>query len=325
MDKRIREKIALFVFAFLVVFAAVVLIGYFTTGRSWSVAASFVDDRVGRMDGYTVIGYAGVVDERSLGDSEDSENSGEDSATVDEGQGLRDDPSSSNASEAGDDAAGADTLGSTASSSTDEGAVGDSAESVMGSFESFRAAPSPVADAAAGESSESEDVGSSEASGAAISIGLDVLALYADMVPASSLGVFVSDIRQIYADKGAGTLTLDLYRVLEDGFPEIYEEGGKRIGVYGADVYTSKAWLGHYMKYFEENDADIVIGVTPRTGYLATYDGTDVVLVTTSDEGISTQGFFSSSTFVVRSPEKGDVGLVILTSNGTASSKVFDN
>ena len=195
----------------------------------------------------------------------------------------------------------------------------------MGSFESFRAAPSPVADAAAGESSESEDVGSSEASGAAISIGLDVLALYADMVPASSLGVFVSDIRQIYADKGAGTLTLDLYRVLEDGFPEIYEVGGKRIGVYGADVYTSKAWLGHYMKYFEENDADIVIGVTPRTGYLATYEGTDVVLVTTSDEGISTQGYFSGSTFVVRSPEKGDVGLVILTSNGTASSKVFDN
>ena len=79
MDKRIREKITLFVFAFLVVFAAVVLIGYFTTGRSWSVAASFVDDRVGRMDGYTVIGYAGVVDERSLGDSEElSENSGED-------------------------------------------------------------------------------------------------------------------------------------------------------------------------------------------------------------------------------------------------------
>lgn len=324
MDKRTREKIALFVFAFLVVFAAVVLIGYFTTGRSWSVAASFVDDRVGRMDGYTVIGYAGVVDERSLGDSEGSEKSGEDSATVDEGQGLRDD-SSSNASEAGDDAAGADTLGSTASSSTDEGAVGDSAESVMGSFESFRAAPSPVADVAAGESSESEDAGSSEASGAAISIGLDVLALYADMVPASSLGVFVSDIRQIYADKGAGTLTLDLYRVLEDGFPEIYEVGGKRIGVYGADVYTSKAWLGHYMKYFEENDADIVIGVTPRTGYLATYEGTDVVLVTTSDEGISTQGYFSGSTFVVRSPEKGDVGLVILTSNGTASSKVFDN
>ena len=71
---------------------------------------------------------------------------------------------------------------------------------------------------------------------------------------ASSLGVFVSDVRQIYADKGAGTLTLDLYRVFEDGFPKIYEVGGKRIGVYGADVYTSKASLGHYMKYFEEND-----------------------------------------------------------------------
>ena len=323
MDKRIREKIALFVFAFLVVFAAVVFIGYFTTGRSWSVAASFVDDRVGRMDGYTVIGYAGVVDERSLGDSEGSEKSGEDRQRLMRVRApmtplLQMHPKPATMLRA------LIPWGQLCLPRPTKVQLAIRLKASMGSL-IICAAPSPVADAAAGESSESEDVGSSEASGAAISIGLDVLALYADMVPASSLGVFVSDIRQIYADKGAGTLTLDLYRVLEDGFPEIYEVGGKRIGVYGADVYTSKAWLGHYMKYFEENDADIVIGVTPRTGYLATYDGTDVVLVTTSDEGISTQGFFSGSTFVVRSPEKGDVGLVILTSNGTASSKVFDN
>ena len=62
--------------------------------------------------------------------------------------------------------------------------------------------------------------------------------------------------------------------------------------MYGADVYTSKAWLKHYMGYFADNDADIVVGVTPRTGYLATYEGTDVVIVTTDNEGVSTQGVF---------------------------------
>ena len=120
-------------------------------------------------------------------------------------------------------------------------------------------------------------------------------------------------------------MTLDLARMLEDDSPAIYRVGGKQIGVYGARSCAGKNWLAHDLKYFARNDVDIVIGVTPRTDYLATYEGTDVVLVTTDEEGVGTQGYFSDATFVVRSPEKGDIGVVVLTSNGTASSKVFNN
>lgn len=61
MDKVSREKIALVVFALLVAFAGAALTSYFSTARTWNVAASFVDDTVGRMDGYTVLVYSGTM------------------------------------------------------------------------------------------------------------------------------------------------------------------------------------------------------------------------------------------------------------------------
>lgn len=61
MNKRTRERIALVVFLLLGFAVAVALMSYFSTGRSWNVAASVVDDTVGRMDGYTAIAYAGTT------------------------------------------------------------------------------------------------------------------------------------------------------------------------------------------------------------------------------------------------------------------------
>lgn len=61
MEKGIREKIALVIFALLIVLGGWVLISYFSTGRSWSVAATIVDDTVGEMDGYTAIVFSGTL------------------------------------------------------------------------------------------------------------------------------------------------------------------------------------------------------------------------------------------------------------------------
>ena len=57
MSKRTREKLALVVFLLLAFGVAAVLLGYFSTGRTWNVAASVVDDTVGRMEGYTALVY----------------------------------------------------------------------------------------------------------------------------------------------------------------------------------------------------------------------------------------------------------------------------
>ena len=62
MKKRTREKVALLVFALLVVLGGSVLLRYFETGRSWNVAASVVDDAFGQMKGYTAIVYDGTFD-----------------------------------------------------------------------------------------------------------------------------------------------------------------------------------------------------------------------------------------------------------------------
>lgn len=61
MSKRIREKIALVVFALLVVMAGCCLGGYLVAGHSWNVAASSLDDTFGSMEGYTVIAYEGTI------------------------------------------------------------------------------------------------------------------------------------------------------------------------------------------------------------------------------------------------------------------------
>ena len=55
MKKRTREKVALLVFALLVILGGSVLLRYFETGRSWNVAASVVDDSFGQIKGYTAI------------------------------------------------------------------------------------------------------------------------------------------------------------------------------------------------------------------------------------------------------------------------------
>ena len=62
MKKRTREKVALLVFALLVILGGSVLLRYFETGRSWNVAASVVDDAFGQMQGYTAIVYDGTYD-----------------------------------------------------------------------------------------------------------------------------------------------------------------------------------------------------------------------------------------------------------------------
>lgn len=55
MKGRAREKIALVVLVALVALAGFAIISYFLFGRSWNVAATLMDDAVGRMNGYTAL------------------------------------------------------------------------------------------------------------------------------------------------------------------------------------------------------------------------------------------------------------------------------
>ena len=63
MSSRSREKIALAVFAALIVLSLCGLGFYLVAGHSWNVAASNIDDTFGSMDGYTTIVYAGTEEQ----------------------------------------------------------------------------------------------------------------------------------------------------------------------------------------------------------------------------------------------------------------------
>lgn len=68
-----REKIALVVFAGLIVLSLIGFGWYLLAGHSWNVAASNIDDTFGSMDGYTAIIYPGTkVPEADAAPSADS-------------------------------------------------------------------------------------------------------------------------------------------------------------------------------------------------------------------------------------------------------------
>lgn len=59
---RTRERVALVIFLVLIAFGGILLSAYFLTGKTWSIAATIMDDAAGSMDDYTVVVFNGVID-----------------------------------------------------------------------------------------------------------------------------------------------------------------------------------------------------------------------------------------------------------------------
>lgn len=255
MKKRTREKIALIVFIVLVLLAAIILIGYFATGRSWTRAASFVDDMAGRMDGYTVLVYSGTVEQLEVVEP----NSG------DEDPGF--------------------TLA---------------------------------------KPSQNEEDSSNDDTSVADSIGLAISSLLPRIVSDEQESVYVSDVRDLYERKGAEVLSLDADDLGNYYTPQVLYAGEKSIGVFSIDYYATRSLLDRIMAYFDEKDVDAVVCLTTRTNLLATYEGIDVAIVTTDADDISTSGKTVGATLMVRSPEQGEVGVIVLSSNDVPSAKVIN-
>ena len=57
-----REKKALAIFFFLMLFGALCILGYIIVGHNWNYTASDLDDSFGDMDRYTVIVYDGTIE-----------------------------------------------------------------------------------------------------------------------------------------------------------------------------------------------------------------------------------------------------------------------
>lgn len=94
MQKRARERVGLVIFFALVLLGGTVLLGYFTTGLTWTVYATMLDDTVGNMGGYAAIVYPGTVQEEldaeADGDLEaDADSDADDIPSFADSMGLR--------------------------------------------------------------------------------------------------------------------------------------------------------------------------------------------------------------------------------------------
>ena len=151
MSNGTREKQALGVFLLLIVLSTFGIAWYMVAGHSWNVAASSIDEKVGQMEGYTSIVYAGTLPVQADAKTLDSQNGSD--AQLEEGVDSAD-----------------------AAEKADEGVSGSGSGSASSAFPDT-AAPSTSSDAAASASSSGSSAASSSveenasANGASSSMG----------------------------------------------------------------------------------------------------------------------------------------------------------
>ena len=240
MKKRTREKVALLLFALLVVLGGSVLLRYFETGRSLNVVATVADDAFGQMSGYTAIVFDGTYD------------------PIDALRPTR--------------------------SIRDDG----------------------------GEEEEPDSMG------AMIASKLSQLPLALRERP-----VYSSDVRALYEEKGAGVITLDLDDLSRYFEPRILMAGDRRIGVVAVDYYASALQLEKLKARLEAMGAQSFICLVPRLSCLASTDAFNVVIVADDVEAEPGSTGSEGSAHIVYAPERGQVGVVLLTNLNVPSSKVY--
>lgn len=133
--------------------------------------------------------------------------------------------------------------------------------------------------------------------------------------------IYVSQVRADYEEKGASALSLDTLHPSRYSTPGYFYVGGKKVGVLSIESPLPATRMAEYSEYFAEKEVEVVLCISPRRAYLETLEGVDIVLVTSAAEGYTTIGVNESGTFVVRSPELGTIGVILITSSNVVSSK----
>lgn len=334
-----REKIALAVFAGLIVLSLCGFGWYLLVGHSWNVAASNIDDTFGSMDGYTAIVYDGV--EHPV-DPEDLEGAGtaEDDDPV--APGLL---SAGGSAEDGRDQApgSADGSGSDADPSVGSGAVGSGSRSSGGASGTGDAVASggsgsgtaTGSDASFGSGSvggsaggstagdAGSGTGSGMASGSGAAAGSARRGASASGLSSSKKGITAAEAKESYEEKGATVFSLDT------GNPGLYEggtilrKGEHRFGVFSVLEPQSVRLIERQVTYFTEHEVDFIVVLTSDVEFLEGVEGVDIVL-SVRDEELFVMGETMNGTFFVDAPDKGSVGAILISPSNVVSAKVIE-
>lgn len=362
MSNGTREKQALGVFLLLIVLSTFGIAWYMVAGHSWNVAASSIDEKVGQMEGYTSIVYAGTLpvqaDEKTL----DSQNGSD--AQLEDGVGSADaaDKADEGASGSGstsasptssDAAASASSSGgSVASSSADENASVSGGSSSTGS--SNPSSKSSSSKAASGQKKSSDSIAvqthNDEASGLTSDVGsvaapvpdtseqddsesdrtsdnatvLKAATVRGGMDVAKSQPVAPEQVQANYEEKGATVLVLDTADPSQYSDGVILKRGSKRIGVFSVDVPLSEKAAEARVKYFRDCKVDLVVCISSVRTYVRNLQGADIV-ITLQDEEVSTMGGNSNGSFFVNAPHVDSVGAILVSPSNVVSAKVIES
>ncbi len=362
MPNGTREKQALGVFLLLIVLSTFGIAWYMVAGHSWNVAASSIDEKVGQMEGYTSIVYAGTLPVQADAKTLDSQNGSD--AQLEDGVGSADaaekadegasGSGSTSASPTSSDAAASASSsgGSVASSSADENASVSGGSSSTGS--SNPSSKSSSSKAASGQTKSSDSIAvqthNDEASGLTSDVGsvaapvpdtseqddsesdrtsdnatvLKAATVRGGMDVAKSQPVAPEQVQANYEEKGATVLVLDTADPSQYSDGVILKRGSKRIGVFSVDVPLSEKAAEARVKYFRDCKVDLVVCISSVRTYVRNLQGADIV-ITLQDEEVSTMGGNSNGSFFVNAPHVDSVGAILVSPSNVVSAKVIES
>lgn len=362
MSNGTREKQALGVFLLLIVLSTFGIAWYMVAGHSWNVAASSIDEKVGQMEGYTSIVYAGTLPVQADAKTLDSQNGSD--AQLEDGVGSADaaekadegasGSGSTSASPTSSDAAASASFsgGSVASSSANENASVSGGSSSTGS--SNPSSKSSSSKAASGQTKSSDSIAvqthNDEASGLTSDVGsvaapvpdtseqddsesdrtsdnatvLKAATVRGGMDVAKSQSVTPEQVQANYEEKGATVLVLDTADPSEYSDGVILKRGSKRIGVFSVDVPLSEKAAEARVKYFRDCKVDLVVCISSVRTYVRNLQGADIV-ITLQDEEVSTMGGNSNGSFFVNAPHVDSVGAILVSPSNVVSAKVIES
>lgn len=362
MSNGTREKQALGVFLLLIVLSTFGIAWYMVAGHSWNVAASSIDEKVGQMEGYTSIVYAGTLPVQADAKTLDSQNGSDEQ--LEEGAGSADaaekadegasGSGSTSASPTSSDAAASASSsgGSVASSSADENASVSGGSSSTGS--SNLSSKSSSSKAASGQTKSSDSIAvqthNDEASGLTSDVGsvaapvpdtseqddsesdrtsdnatvLKAATVRGGMDVAKSQPVAPEQVQANYEEKGATVLVLDTADPSQYSDGVILKRGSKRIGVFSVDVPLSEKAAEARVKYFRDCKVDLVVCISSVRTYVRNLQGADIV-ITLQDEEVSTMGGNSNGSFFVNAPHVDSVGAILVSPSNVVSAKVIES
>ncbi|MCD8316163.1 MAG: hypothetical protein LUB61_01985 [Eggerthellaceae bacterium] len=135
--------------------------------------------------------------------------------------------------------------------------------------------------------------------------------------------VYLSDIRSAYSEKGASVVTINTLDKTYYQTPALLFSEGRTLGIFNINNYASKAHIKSIVESLRIEGADTIICICERTSMLATDEGIDVVLIT-EDEGLSDLGTYAGNCLVVQSPDIGEVGAIVISSENVCSARILN-